>query len=607
MTTPKRDVSSRRVLLIRTAPAVVEPEARAIRFSGPGFEGLRTAGSAPWFDGHPPPTPVSGPSSDREIGRLTNAFWNQRAGGVLGTLEMFPTGVTSAADRQRGLIPGGSDRLSIRYYPIGENGQVRGADGVVDVLRWGVSHVASVGEPADVSAGDELGSADGYDLEVHLIDMEGDMTQNLDLNTALPLIANAVAEGVKLANQPTDTGGQEPMLAKMLEIAVQQKEIYPPAGLGELALDVAQNKITSADDLRSKLESIRIIPKPSAAGLGGDGGPSGADYSQMLCSWWNGQTLRGDAWREAEDVMGQSKVRQMAAPGAIPLTMQAISAIQNSLVATSAASSAGDAVDTGVQVFYDSVDRDPLNLWDLVDQIPGGAGEVKLTEITMPTPTWLPEPTADAGYARGTDVSADENSLTPKLLISYVTITRVLDVLQPQFWSEIAMIAQAAMLEQINAGLIETANSDAPVGMYNFTGVGSSPNLTVAPTAAQVGSVLEASALSSYGNRRLVLQHGAWQSLRSQARPAGVAPLVDPAGGRFGSIDSVGLEVTGLWTDAKPFRGVAGPWQNIAARLWDSSFYLSERYEAGVRWLLVEAFVDWRPRHPELFSRLRQN
>ena len=152
MTSQRRDVSNRRVLLIRTAPAVVEPEGRALRFFGPGFEGLRTPGSAPWFDGHPPPGPV-GPSSDREIGRLTDSFLGfNRLGGILGTLDQCSRpGVTSASDRQRGLIPGGSDRLSIRYYPIGDNAQVRADDGSLDVLRWGISHVASVGEPADVS------------------------------------------------------------------------------------------------------------------------------------------------------------------------------------------------------------------------------------------------------------------------------------------------------------------------------------------------------------------------------------------------------------------------------------------------------------------------
>ena len=297
----------------------------------------------------------------------------------------------------------------------------------------------------------------------------------------------------------------------------------------------------------------------------------------------------------------------MAAPGAIPMTLQSVAAMRDSLVATSAATSAGDAVDTVVNEFYDSVDRDPLDLWNLITQVPGGAGEVKLTAVTLPTPTWQAEPTADTGYTKGTDASADENSLTPKLLISYVNVTRVMDVLQPQFWTEVAMIAENAMMEQVNRALLETASSDAPTGMYNFTGVGSSANLSAAPSAAVVGTALEASALSSYGNRRMVMQHGVWQTLRALARPAGVAPLVDPAGGRFGSIDSVPLEVSGLWTDAKLFRGITGPWENIVGRLWDGALYISQRYEAGVRWLLVEAFIDWRPRHAELFSRWRQN
>ena len=122
-------------------------------------------------------------------------------------------------------------------------------------------------------------------------------------------------------------------------------------------------------------------------------------------------------------------------------------------------------------------------MWNLITQVPGGAGEVKLTAVTLPTPTWQAEPTADTGYTKGTDASADENSLTPKLLISYVNVTRVMDVLQPQFWTEVAMIAENAMMEQVNRALLETASSDAPTGMYNFTGVGSSANLSAAPSA----------------------------------------------------------------------------------------------------------------------------
>ena len=553
-------------LLIRTAPAIVEPEGRGLRFAGPGFQGLRTPGSAPWFDGHPPPGPVGVSTSDREIGRLSNAFWSERAGGILGTLSMFSPGTTSAADRQRGMVRAGSDRLSIRYYPIGADSQVRGIDGAVDVLQWGISHVASVGEPADIQAGNELGATDGYDLEVQvhwLDDSEDDMTtQNLDLTTALPLIANAVAEGVKLANQPTDTGGQEPMLAKMLEIAASQKELYPPAGLGGLALDVAMKKITSADDLRSKLESIHIIPKPSASGLGGDGGPSGLEYGQMLADWWAHKTPHGEAWNRTQDLMGASKVATLAAPGSIAVNMEAFSAMQRDLVTTTATtgtSAAGDTIDTGLQMFYDATDRDPLDLWSLIDLIPSGAGTVKMTALTLPTPGWQSEPTADTGYTKGTDASAASNDLTPKLLISLTNVTRLLDVLTPQYWVELAMVAFAAMQEQLNRGLLETASTDAPIGLYDFPNVGSSANLSAAPSAAVVGSALEASALSSYGNRRMVMQHGVWQTLRALARPAGVAPLVNPDTERFGAIDAVPLQISRLWTASKPYRGITGP------------------------------------------------
>ena len=533
---------------------------------------------------------------------MTDAHWNQRAGGILGTLTLFPQGVTSAADRQRGLVDAGSDRLSIRYVPIGEEGQVRGPDGALDVLQWGISHVASVGEPADVQAGDELGTGDGFNLEVevHWLPEEEDMTT---LQIDPQVLADAVAAGVRAAR----VDEPEPdRLQTMLAVVATQPELYNGQALGRLALAVAAGTITDPDALQRGLEDALIPHTPSAPGLT-DGPGHGAGYATLLADWWGGKSLKGDAWRYSESILDASEVSSLAAPGAIPLPLASIADMRQNLVSTTATTSAGDAILEMAQAIYDKSVRDPLDLWDQTTVLPGGSGEVKLTEVTLPTPTFVAEPTTDSGYARTGDATADANLLKPKLLIAYLNISRLMDVSAPEFWTAVAMMSEVAMMERLNQGLLETINTDAPVGMYNFTGVGTSANLTTDPDVDAVDAALGASLYLPEGNRRMVVQNGVWRSLQGTARVAGVSPLVQPTPGPYGSIDDVPLLVSKLWTDAKPYRGIVGPWQDIISRLWDGALYVSRRYEAGVNWLLLEAFADWRPRHAGQFHRFRQD
>ena len=534
MTTPA-DPDVRRFRLVRTSPAIIEPDGRRLVFDPLTFQGATP--SAAVLADHLN-------SVDRVAGRLRRAWTDARSGSVLGTAEIFADTIPAAA-RVRTLLNSGHRAVSIRYH-----GERRpGPDHTTLVTNWTIGHLAVVGEPADEQAGpmDDLAAdANTAIFNLEILPQEGDMTTLQDIFSP-QAITDAVEAGVRAAriDEP------EPhRLQKMLAVVATQPELYNGQALGRLALAVAAGTITDPDALQRGIEDALLPHKPQAAGLADDG-VSGADYSQMLCDWWAGKSLRGDAWQRTEDILGRSEVSQLAAPGAIPMTLKSVAAMRDMLVANTGSTSAGDAVDAS-SLFYDATVRDPLNLWDLIEQVPGGSGEVKMVAVTMPTPGWQAEPSTDAGYTKSIDPSADENSLSPKILLAYVNVTRLMDVLQPQFWAEVGVIAEIAMMEQINRALIETASTDAPTGMYDFTDVGTSANLTAAPTAAVVGSALQASALSSYGNRRMVMQHGVWQTLRALARPAGVAPLVDPAGGPFGTIDNVPLEVSGLWTASKP-------------------------------------------------------
>ena len=610
--TEPRDVSSRRVLLIRTAPAVVEPEGRGLRFSGTGFEGLRTPGSAPWFDGHPPPSPVGGPSSDREIGRLTNAFWEPRAAGVLGTLALFPGGVTSAADRHRGLISSGSDRLSIRYYPIGDNAQVRANDGVVDVLRWGISHVASVGEPADVSAGDELGSADGYDLEVdiHWIDMEGDMTQpNFDLNSVLPDLTAAIAAGVRQGNAPTDTGAQAPeQMTAMLKIASSQPELYQPGALQELGFDLVLGKFANAEAFRDKLTSIQILHRPIGSGLSD---PADAPYNlgAIMQGVLSGdfsdagvELARSNDIKKASDLSG----RLSAATVAIPRNLVSHSG-------DSGTGAAGTAIREVQGAFYDVGTPDSTDVVQFLTRLPGGPGLVKANAITLPQPTHTPEPTTDAGYPKTGDASAAGNELAPSILVDYLNATRLLNTIEPDYWDAVLQIVERRFSEQMNRGLVvgDGVNSPLENGMYGLAGVGSSANLSAAITTAIVESALSASVhvAGPDANRAIITTETNVATMRSLAQPAAVSALMAQTTSANGTDQVRDAKVfsCGFFPAGKTRRGVAGPWADVLLKQWDDSLYISRRDEAGISWLLVEMFWTVHVRHPALFHRFRED
>ena len=314
---------SRRIRLIRTAPEIVEPENRRLRLHPEGFRGLRTGASAPWYEGHPPPGVLEKPS-DREIGRLTNAYYESTASGILGTVTLFPPGVSEVADRRRSLIGLGSDRVSVQIVPSSRDAESRGDDGALDIWSWTIGHVASVGEPADIGAGDELDSEHPYynlDIELNWVAEDKDMPDFdlTELATTLPgLISAGIADGFaqhqaaqraaelaaaeelaraererELARREADIEAREQALhaepepdpapepateepapepaseepeaadaGEMLARAAAQPHAYDPAKVTALAGDLALGRLgaITADGMAEKLQSIAIQP-----------------------------------------------------------------------------------------------------------------------------------------------------------------------------------------------------------------------------------------------------------------------------------------------------------------------------------------------------------
>ena len=262
MTTPadKRDV--RRFRMISVAPAIVEPRGRRLAFDPLSFQGIRQG--APVLADHVNTT-------SRIAGRILTAAVDRNAGAVLGTIEIFDDSIESAGNVRR-LLNAGHRGASIRHDGDVEPSPDRFGPNIV--RNWGIAHLAIVAEGADPSAG-QLSANDGtvyFDLE--LMPEEGhDMTQpnGFDLATVLPQLTDAIAAGVRQGNAPTDTGGPAAaeQMSVMLTIAASQPELYPPAALSEMALDLAMGKITDPATFRDKLTSIQIVSRPQAPGLSG--------------------------------------------------------------------------------------------------------------------------------------------------------------------------------------------------------------------------------------------------------------------------------------------------------------------------------------------------
>ena len=366
---------SRRIRLIRTAPTIVEPENRRLRLHPEGYQGLRTGASAPWYEGHPPPGVLEMPS-DREIGRVADTYYDAGAGGILGTVRLWPTGVSAVADRRRRLIGLGSDRVSVQIVPTSREAESRGADGALDIWSWTIGHLASVGEPADTGAGDELDAAHPYyNLDI-VLDWEAVDMADIDLTelaTTLPgLISAGIAEGfaqhveaqraaeqaaaealaweqreqdlarreaelaereAALHAEPAPAPEPEPAPApepepppeseqvdEMLRRAAQMDMTYDQQQLAQLAGDRALGRLgdIGVEAMREKLRSVQIQPtRISPPG----GGEPAYDIGRALRS-----VIRGDPAEAPYEVSRSDEIKRASTLGsqrgklAIPLS-----------------------------------------------------------------------------------------------------------------------------------------------------------------------------------------------------------------------------------------------------------------------------------------------
>ena len=437
------------------------------------------------------------------------------------------------------------------------------------------------------------------------------MTQpNFDLNTALPLLTSAIAEGVKQGNAATDTGGPAPaeQMSKMLAIAISQPELYAKGAVAELALDAAMGLITSPVDFRAKLESIQIISRPQASGI------SDAEMSQYNLSAVVKSIMANDMSGMSKELSLSNEIRR-GSEVASRLSPDAIAVPLNQLASHSGTTGDG-ASGTGIQeltdAFYDSGTPDSADILPFLTELPSGPGIIKPVALSAPQPGHVGEP-LDAGYGKTGDATGVGSEMRPHLLVDYMSLTRVLQVLEPEYEGALLEVVLRRFMEQQNRAIVvgDTADSPLPDGLYGLADVGSSGNLNSAISVTNVEMALSASVhvASPQAGRAIITTPENVQTLRSLAQPAAVAALMSPTPAMNGEdrVRDARVFTTNFFPSGKTRRGITGPFSDILLKNWDGAVYVSRRYEGGINWLLTELFWDAKVRHPELFYRFRED
>ena len=194
-----------------------------------------------------------------------------------------------------------------------------------------------------------------------------------------------------------------------------------------------------------------------------------------------------------------------------------------------------------------------------------------------------------------------------------MSLTRVLEVLEPEFEGSVLDVVLARFMEQMNRGIVVGDTTDSPLedGLYGLADVGSSANLTAAITTAHVEAALSASVhvAGPDAGRAIITTATNVQTMRSLAQPAAVAALLAPTPAANGEdrVRDARVWTCGFFAAAKTRRGVAGPFSDILIKEWDQSVFVHRRYEAGINWLATEMYYDILVRHPELFYRFRED
>ena len=599
MTTPKRDI--RRFRMVSLSPVVIEPNNRRLAFDGQSFRGPTP--SAPVLADHVNAT-------GRVAGRVLSAWADRRTGSILGDIEIYPDNIEAAAHVRR-LLAAGHRGASINFDADRRQPNLDGTTGIFD---WAIAHLAIVGQGADPTAGPVELSTDGtsamFNLEI--LAQEDDMTtpNPFDLNAALPLLTSAIAEGVKQGNAATDTGGPAPaeQMSKMLAIAISQPELYAKGAVAELALDAAMGLITSPMDFRAKLESIQIISRPQASGL------SDAEVSQYDLNAVVQGIMANDMSGMSKELSLSNEIRRGSdvvsrlSPDAIAIPLNELASHSG----TTGDGASGTAIQELTDAFYDSGTPDSTDILPFLTELPSGPGIIKPVAITAPQPGHVVEP-LDAGYGKTGDATGVGSEMRPHLLVDYMSLTRVLQVLEPEYEGAVLEVVLRRFMEQQNRAIIagDTTDSPLPDGLYGLADVGSSGNLNSAISVANVEAGLSASvhAASAQSGRAIVTTPENVQTLRSLAQPAAVSALMSPTPAMNGEdrVRDARVFTTNFFPTAKTRRGITGPFSDILLKNWDGAVYVSRRYEGGINWLLTELFWDVKVRHPALFYRFRED
>ena len=613
----------RRVRLISLAPAIIEPDNRRFTLHAAGFEGIYGGRpDMPFIDTHWGPE-VAG--SEREIGRVTDV--RVEGANLAGTLRPFPAGATSAATRWREISPLGSDRVSVRLLPLEKH---REGD-VTHIDRWQVGHLAAVSEPADPHAGDQLAlsGAEYIDLTVEL---EGDLNMTTNQPNGADVGATAVAILDQVAARLKPTVGLEDrahMAGVLAGMSGGDNDAELTGWIAQQVQNLASHDTipTREDFQRAAYQQQQAFSERQRARRRDEfqPQPTGVPWDSVA------EGLRGSAaarqqpvFLESEELVRTASFRHPDNSICLPLSsLTEDLALRVGTAAGSAGSGAGlPPVETSE--LFDTASRESAAIDALlgrVFRVMPGPGDYRLRGLKIPQAGWQSEPT-NSGYTLNDDPEVVSQLLKPRLLVSYMTTTRLAELQSgttptsgPELTASLLTFAADDIMERLMLAILgppAAADANRPTSLYATDGIGSSADLSADWTLADVDAALSASRLAGPG-RTLFAPPEQATVLRSLARIAGVTPLVEDMDGMEYIVGGAGgrcrLVEVGGWADSKTRRGlVVDPASNVALREWDGGIYFA-RYQnaAGVEVIGVEMVTDWALYRPSEAYRLRED
>ena len=382
----------------------------------------------------------------------------------------------------------------------------------------------------------------------------------------------------------------------MADIAANQ-ECYDTDAVRKLQMEVIaedEDRQTFAE----KLATIQIQPNPIAPG----------DSSQDTYSLDNALGLTGNDHQDygLEKAVSNEIKRKTKLPvgaNAVAIPREHLTQLIQ-LNATTATNSVGTAIeDVPVGTTFRSDVPDPSNAMQYFNRLASGPGDPYIIKMNVPAPAAVAEP-ANAGYAVTGDPTTAKLEMTPHLLVGSYVVSGLANADVEGILPNVLKFALQKTKETQSVHALAGGATNEVTGIYGTTGIGSA---TVTAQAGWTVAEIAAAIDSTYGNpkdRVKLFCHPESRSyLRSLAQPPAVGSFM--MDGRIDGAEVISTKALSVG-DTKKFRGLVVSTNDVYYKEWDDAIFVSQRYENGNFFLVVEVFWDLFIVHPSSHYRIHQ-